>query len=79
MDRRAIYAVLILVAAGAGYWYYNKNKTASKAAEQPQDQTAATAAQQYYTQPPNIGVQGMTGGNVTYTNNGQAMPLPYNT
>lgn len=75
MDRRAIYAVLVVAAAGAAYWYY----THKSASGQPpaQDQTPATAAEANYTQPPNIAAQSYSSGGQVFTQ-GQAQPLPYN-
>lgn len=77
MNRRAVYAVLLLAAAGFGYvWLSNRN--AKKSQEQPQDQTPATVAAQYYTPPSNtpgpVSIPGQT-----FINGTQAMPLPYNT
>ena len=77
MNRNMLIAIGIAAAAAFGFWAY-KNKQNSTATQQPQDQTPATAAQQYYTAPPSVGIQPNNPSQV-FLNQTQVMPLPYNT
>jgi len=76
MNRNMMIALGIAAAAAFGYWAYQRKQSSD--AEQPQDQTAATVAQSYYTAPPNYGIQPNQPSQV-FLNQTQAMPLPYNT
>lgn len=82
MDRKTLIGVGVL-AAIAGFVLWKKNT--SNSSNDGEDQTAADAAEAYYTQPPSVGIQNSPGNVVTNTNgtlniqSRQAMPLPYNT
>lgn len=76
MNRREMIVAAVVLAAAFGVWFYRNKKSQSN--EQPQDQTPATAAEQYYTAPPSVGVQQNQPGQM-FVQQRQVMPLPYNT